>query len=327
MKITNWGICGTGFIANDFATKVDRSKFNILGVFDINANSLANFATKYDISNTYTDFAKMASNPDIQGIYIGTPNSTHYPLMMQALNAGKNVLVEKVATLNGQQLDQVQKLAHKKGLVVIEGVTMYYMPLFKRIKEMVIQNKLGKLSTVNITFGSSKEYDPTNRFFSLEKGGGVLFDIGTYALSTLVYFMGIETKLLNTKVIMSESGVDEKSSFIVENDNQVLGTATIAFRGKMPKQIIVSGDKGYVVIKDFPRAEEATVYWNNGESENIQTGDENQIFNYELTRLNVYSDNATGSEEDTRKLTSRVIHIMDDARKEWGLKFPHEELI
>jgi len=77
MKITNWGICGTGFIANDFATKVDRSKFNISGVFDINEKALTAFATKYDIANRYTDFAKMISNPDIQGIYIGTPNSTH----------------------------------------------------------------------------------------------------------------------------------------------------------------------------------------------------------------------------------------------------------
>ncbi|EKP98593.1 putative dehydrogenase-related protein [Lacticaseibacillus casei 21/1] len=326
MKIKNWGICGTGFIAHDFASKINREDVNLVGVYDINADAMSQFAEQYQIPNTYNTIDDMLQNPDIQGVYIGTPNATHYPLALKAVSAGKNVLCEKVFSLTEAQYDRIQTIAREKHVVVTEGVTMFYMPVFRKIKKMVEDGELGKLSAVNVMFGSCKDFDPANRFFSLQKGGGALFDIGTYALSSIVFFMGTSTNLLDTEVVKASTGVDEKSSYILENDDNVLGTANITFRGKMPKQIVVSGSKGYVVITNFPRAEKATIYWNDGTTEPLDEGDENNIFDYEIKTLNQYAEENYSDNIDTRLLTKRVLQIMDSARGKWGLSFPHEDL-
>lgn len=326
MKILNLGIAGTGFAASDFVSKIDRKKYSIVAAFDIQPQALDNFTKLHQIEKQYTDFEDMIKNPKIECVYIGTPNQTHYPLMIQALQAGKHIICEKVMTLNSAQLAHVQSVAKEKQLVVIEGITLFYMPLFSKIKQMIESGMLGKISGLNVTFGSMKEFNATNRFFDRKKGGGALFDIGTYALSAVVYFLGTQTKLLNTEVVMSETGVDEKSVFSLINEEGILASAMISFRGKMPKQIIISGEKAYVTINDFPRAEEAVIFWNDGRVEKLKFGDERDVFNCEVETVNRYLE-SDSNEMDVREVTKCVIGIMDQAREQWGLTYPNEELV
>ena len=62
-------------------------------------------------------------------------------------------------------------------------MTLYHMPVFKKMKEIVDSGKLGSVKMIQVNFGSCKEYDVTNRFFSKELAGGALLDIGVYATS------------------------------------------------------------------------------------------------------------------------------------------------
>ncbi|MBS6070233.1 MAG: Gfo/Idh/MocA family oxidoreductase [Enterococcus avium] len=325
--ITQWAIAGTGFAASDFISKLDRQKYDVRAVFDINEQALKAYGEKFQVHDTYTDFAEMLDSAVFQGLYIGTPNQTHYPLMLQALKAGKHIICEKVITLNSQQYKHIQSLAEEKELVVIEGITLFYMPLFSKLKQLTDTGDLGRMSGINVTFGSAKAFDPTNRFFDREKGGGALFDIGTYALSALVYFLGTDCQLVFTDGTLSETGVDEKSSFILRNNEQMLGTGMISFRGKLPKQIVLSGEKGYIVVEDFPRAEKATIHWNDGRVEQMEIGNEDQVFNSEIEILNGYARNASETELDVREVTGKVLSIMDQCRKQWGLSYPNEDLL
>lgn len=90
------------------------------------------------------------------------------------------------------------------------------MPMFETVREELVTGKIGKVSNMSVLFGSCKEYDPNNRFFSKELGGGALFDIGTYALSAAVYFLGTDLKLLGTDVEFAPTGVDEKSMTLLK---------------------------------------------------------------------------------------------------------------
>lgn len=144
-----------------------------------------------------------------------------------------------------------------------------------------------------------------------------MFDIGTYALSAAVYFLGTSLSLLGTDVEFAPTGVDEKSVSIFKNESGQQASVMISFRGKMPKQILITGDKGFVQINDFPRAETATMYMNSGEVVEVTSGNSVEVFNYELDMLNDYLQGAP-KENDLRDITQQVISLMDDMGKAWN---------
>lgn len=315
--ISKIGVVGVGEIANQFVSQIDKEKYDIVSVYNHRKITLESFAKKHGIDQSYLNYDEFLDNDTMQCVYIATPNQTHYEFILKALQAGKHVLCEKVMVLEGNQAEELFQFAQQQELILLEGVTLFFMPLYSYVLEWLKQNHLGKLSGINVTFGSCKEYDPNNRFFSPDKGGGALFDIGTYALSAAVYFLGTNIRMIATDVEFAQSGVDEKSTTILKNDSGVQATVMISFRGKMPKQIILTGDEAYLVIEDFPRAEKGTVFYNNGKTEVITFGDGKDIFTYEMNTLNEYTE-IKNIDYDIREVTKRVISIMDDMRTSWG---------
>lgn len=316
--IKNIGIVGTGDIAKQFATQIDKSKYEIVSMFNHREASLIPFAKDNGIGNYTTNYDEFLSNSNLECVYIGSPNQTHYTYAKQALEAGKHVLCEKVMVLSGDQAKELFELAESKNLVLLEAVTLFYMPMYHEVKKLIAAGDLGKISNASVIFGSCKEYDPTNRFFSKELGGGALFDIGTYALSAAVYLLGTDLNFVASDVELAPTGVDEKSVTLLKTTEGVQVSVMISFRGKMPKQVVLTGDNGFLKIDDFPRAEEGTIFYNDGQTKVVNLGNGRDVFTYEIDLLNDY---ATGKIEgiDVREVTEHVISLMDDMRASWGI--------
>ena len=116
-------------------------------------------------------------------IYISTPHNTHINYLRKALAAGKHVLCEKSITLNSEELAEAIQLAEENHVKLAEAMTIFHMPIYRKLSEIVESGKLGPLKVIQMNFGSYKEYDMTNRFFNRNLAGGALLDIGVYALS------------------------------------------------------------------------------------------------------------------------------------------------
>lgn len=80
--------------------------------------------------------------------------------------AGKHVFCEKAITVNAKQFDEVHQLAKEKGLILTEGFTLYHMPVYQQVKQLIADGKLGEIKLVQVNFGSLKDYDPKNRFLT-----------------------------------------------------------------------------------------------------------------------------------------------------------------
>lgn len=91
---------------------------------------------------------------------------------------GKHILVEKSITLNSSELDEAIALAKEKGVIIGEAMTIYHMPIYKKLREIIDSGKLGKVNLITMNFGSFKEYDMSNRFFNRNLAGGAMLDIG-----------------------------------------------------------------------------------------------------------------------------------------------------
>ena len=172
---------GTGWIAHEMGEALKRVNGEIYACCATSMESAEKYAEEFDVKNAYGSADEMFDDENIDIVYIATPHNSHYEFLMKALQSGKHVFCEKAITVNDTQLEEAVKLAKKKNLVICDGMTLYHMPVFKKMKEIVDSGKLGPVKMIQVNFGSCKEYDVTNRFFSKELAGGALLDIGVYA--------------------------------------------------------------------------------------------------------------------------------------------------
>lgn len=286
MQNIRWAVLGTGVIANEMAVALKKNGRNIDAVGNRTHEKAVAFAEKYGIKKVYDNYNDMFTDPDIDVIYITTPHNTHINFMRRAIENGKHILVEKSITLNSRELDEAIALADKKGVVIGEAMTIYHMPIYKKLKEILESGKLGKVNLITMNFGSFKEYDMNNRFFNKNLAGGAMLDIGVYALSFIRWFMDSKPDQLLSQVKPAPTGVDEQAGLLLMNQEGQMASVMLSLHSKQPKRGMVSCEKGYIEIMEYPRAWEARItYTDSGETEVIQTGEHADALVYELADM------------------------------------------
>ena len=282
MAEIKWAVLGTGVIANEMAAALAKDGRNIYAVGNRTHSKAVAFAEKYGIEKVYDDFEEMFTDPDVDVIYITTPHNTHLPFMEKALRGGKHVLAEKSITLNSAELERVRALAKEKKLILAEAMTIYHMPLYRKLREILAFGRLGKVNLITMNFGSFKEYDMQNRFFNRNLAGGAMLDIGVYALSFVRWFMESKPDVVLSQYNPAPTGVDESSVFVLKNAEAQMATVALSLHSKQPKRGMISCEKGYIEIMEYPRAEEAVITYVDGTKETVRAGAHEDALMYEL---------------------------------------------
>lgn len=323
MKRLNWAIIGPGGIAEDFGKAIYNVNGHVFGVWGRNSEKTRAFAKRLGVEHVYESMDNMLSDEQIDIVYIATPHHLHYDIMLAALEKNKHILCEKAITMNTGQLKKVMKLARSKNLVVMEAMTIYHMPIYQELRDRVTAGDIGNVNMINVTFGSCKEDDSTNRFFNPDLAGGGLLDLGTYALTFTRYFLSSQPTELYTTVKKHDTGVDEQSGIVMKNDQGQLAVVTLALRAELPIRAIIAGDKGYITVDNFPRADQATVtYTSDGAIETIKAGESERALHYEVEDM---MDLILHKKESwTLPLSENVMKLMDETRKQWNLTYDFE---
>jgi len=313
----NWGIIGLGNIAEEFAQNMVRMH-PIYGAAARDVKKAETFQRKYNVLHIYSSYQELLEDDAIDIVYIATVNAQHFTNIMECLQHGKHVLCEKAIWGNYEELVTAYHYAKDHNLLLCEAMTIYHMPLFKKISEMIDKGVLGKIKLVEADLGSLKEDDPTNRFFSKELGGGAMLDIGTYTLSFLRYFL--KGNITGIKHVMHKypTGVDEMWGIAVTTDQNEIGNANITFRAKLPKRGVIAGDKAYITVYNYVRAQEAQLTYPNGETVLIQEGKTEQALEYEIKDIEDYLDNPENG-KDYMRLTLDVVRCMDSLLRQENL--------
>lgn len=324
MKDIKWAVLGTGVIANEMAVALQKSGKKIYAVGNRTHEKAVEFAAKYGISKVYDDFYEMFEDPEVDAIYITTPHNTHIEFMRQALKNGKHLLVEKSITLNDNELKEAMSLARTHNVVLAEAMTIYHMPVYRKLKEILESGKLGKVNIITMNFGSFKEYDMNNRFFNRDLAGGAMLDIGVYALSFIRWFMESKPDQLLSQVKMAPTGVDEQANLLLMNKEGQMATTALSLHSKQPKRGMISCEKGFIEIMEYPRAWEAKItYTGDGSVEIIQTGENADALKYELDDMEAAING--DSSHIYPDYTLDVMEMMTEFRKQWGMRYPEEE--
>lgn len=320
----NWAVLGTGVIANEMAEALCNMGKTLYGVCNRTYDKAAAFAEKYGVSKVYSDYEEMYADDNVDVIYITTPHNTHYEFIKQSLLHGKHVLAEKSITLNSRELEELKIMAEEKGLVLAEAMTIWHMPLYKKLWQIVESGALGKVQIITLNFGSFKEYNMSNRFFNMNLAGGAMLDIGVYALSIVRSFMTAKPTQIVSQRKPSPTGCDEQATMLLMNDEMQMATVALSMHSKQPKRAVISCEKGYIEIMEYPRAMKAVIVDAvTGAKREIGAGDTKSALQYELEDM---EEAIIHGNKEIMKLeySFDVMDIMTTTRKEWNMQYPNE---
>lgn len=320
----NWAVLGTGVIANEMATALKKMGKKLYAVGNRTHSKAVDFAAKYGIAKVYDKIDDMFVDEAVDVIYITSPHNTHYAFMKKAIKHGKHLLVEKSITLNSRELNEMIKLAQEKGVVLAEAMTIWHMPLYKKLIDIVASGKLGRVQIITMNFGSFKEYNMNNRFFNMNLAGGAMLDIGVYALSIVRSFMAEKPDDIISQWQASPTGSDEMATILLKNGLGQMATVALSMHSKQPKRAMISCEKGYIEIMEYPRADKAIVVnAQTGEVTDIEAGNTAEALVYELQDMEQAI--STGNTAVMKlNYSAEVMDIMTRLRKSWNLKYPEE---
>ncbi len=319
-----WATYGVGVIGHQLAEAMQKRGGNLYAVGNRTHEKAVRFAEEYGIEKVYDDPDEMFTDENVDIIYISTPHNTHSGLLQKALASGKHVLCEKSITLNSDELERAVNLAKDHDVVLAEAMTIYHMPIYRKLNEIIESGKLGPLKVIQMNFGSYKEYDMTNRFFNRNLAGGAMLDIGVYALSFVRWFMSSCPTQISSQVKFAPTGVDEQAGILLMNDEQEMATVMLSLHAKQPKRGMLSFDRGYVELYEYPRGDKAVItYTQSGETEEITAGTTADALVYEIRDM----EDAVAGRDNRMHLdyTVDVMQMMTQIRKDWNMKYPEEE--
>lgn len=325
MRELNWAVLGTGVIANEIGQAFVRMDRKIYGICNRTYEKAVDYAKKYQVKKIYKEYEELCRDEAVDVIYITTPHNTHYRFIRQALEQGKHVFAEKSITLNQEELLDLKELAEKNHVILAEAMTIWHMPLYKKLWEIVESGRIGKPQMITVNFGSYKEYNMNNRFFNRNLAGGAMLDIGVYALSIVRSFMESQPDQIVTQWKPAPTGVDEQASLLLMNQEGQMATVALTMHSKQPKRAMISCEKAYIEVMEFPRACRAVIVdAETGEREEITAGDTQYAIQYELNDMEnaILTGDVSGLKFDH---TLDVMEIMTYARRQWNMKYPEEE--
>lgn len=153
-------------------------------------------AKEFGIANATNDLQAVLSDPEVDAISVCTPNTTHAPISIAAMRAGKHVLCEKPAGMNYDEVLEMKQVADETNRILNIGVVNRYNTAVNKIKELIDSGELGNVYHVYCSFRSHRSIPGLGGPFTMKEksGGGVLIDWGVHFLDLIFYVLGEHTK-------------------------------------------------------------------------------------------------------------------------------------
>ena len=211
---TKIGIIGCGAIGSTHAdayAKVDNAE--VVALCDILPDRLAEKAKRHNIAKTYVDYKELLADPEIEGVSICVPNNMHAPIAIDALNAGKNVLLEKPMTLNQKLAQDIIDAKNKSGKLLQMGMVWRQMAEAQAVKAQIESGVLGDVYHIHVRLIRRRGIPGLGGWFTTKacSGGGGLIDIAVHFLDLVMWETGYWEPTKVSAKVYSKFGRDMKN--------------------------------------------------------------------------------------------------------------------
>jgi 1,5-anhydro-D-fructose reductase (1,5-anhydro-D-mannitol-forming) len=208
---TRWGVAGLGnVVTGRFAPALSRSSRSVFAACSTRDPAKAQaFAEKHRLSRVYSSFEELAQDPEIEVIYLATPNSLHYEQARLALQGGKHVLCEKPLALSLNHGRELIDLAHRHGRILRVAYQFRFESIFERVRDCIRRGEIGELRSVRL-FGSAASVARATGWRENPTEGGILADLAVHFLDLIPWMTGLE--FTNVSARANPTDVDRSST-------------------------------------------------------------------------------------------------------------------
>ena len=215
-KISNIAVIGCGRIAQNahFPALSEIDGVRVKYACDIIPEKARAMKEKYPalVGEAITDYRVALADPEVEAVFVLTPNHAHYTVTMDALRAGKHVMCEKPVTVSYELSVEMQKEADRQGKILNIGVCNRYQSSVERLAEMNRAGELGKVYHAVCSFRAFRSIPGLGGPFTTraESGGGVLIDWGVHFVDLILYILGDARVISASAATYSEMAKDMK---------------------------------------------------------------------------------------------------------------------
>jgi len=321
-----WGIISTGFIAGKFAEGLEYVEDAELdAVASRTKESADKFGEQYNVPKRYGSYEELAEDPEVDVVYIGTPHSLHLDYSEMCLEAGKHVLCEKPMAINAGEATKMVNTARRNKRFLMEAMWTRYLPFFRKLEHLLDVGAIGELQMIHANFAQVADYDPQNRFFNLELGGGSLLDLGIYPLALSSYFLGAP-ELIQSQGVIGPTGVDEKLAASLKLPGDKMASFFTSLVTDAPIEALFMGSEGYIRIHaPWFMSEKLTLAGKNRDEQVIEVPMQGNGYNYEAEEVNrCLKEGKLESDLMPLDESLELMEVMDYIRYQIGLYYPYE---
>ncbi len=243
-----WAIIGTGAISHHIAQDVTGLPgAELVAVASRDARRAGEFARLHGAAHAGS-LSEVLGLGEVDVVYIATPHATHHEIARRALLAGKHVLIEKPATMDVAEAEDLRQLAQATHAFLMEAMWMKFNPAYRALIDFVRSGGIGAVRSVRASFGLPFPRDDSSRW-NADLGGSALFDQGIYPLTLACDMLGAPTEITARGV--REAGVDIAQHMTLEFGGGRYAQLASSMSEFVEPTAAVNGTDGWVEIP-FP---------------------------------------------------------------------------
>jgi len=203
----------------------------------------------------YEHIERLADNPEVQAVYIVTPNGLHLEHVRAAARAGKHVLCEKPMAANSQQARQMIQACSEAGVRLMVAYRCQYEPFNQAAAHLVRSGELGRVRVIEATNTQAQGPGGQWRLNAELAGGGALPDIGLYCLNGVRAMLGedpveVYAQIVNPLGDARYDQVEETISFMLRFPSGAIANCATSYGAHETKDMRLRLEKGWIEIEN-----------------------------------------------------------------------------
>jgi len=320
------GTIGTGFIVSNILDGVMQTEgITLEAVYSRSYEKGKALADKYSCQKVYTVLTDLLEDPEVNFVYVASPNSLHFEQAKLALEYGKNVICEKPFVTSRVKAEELIALAEAKGLFLFDAVPPSFLPNWQYLADALPE--LGRLRLVMSNFSQySSRYDALlsgeiPNVFSLEFAGGCLQDINFYNLYFNIAMFGKPEKAVYYPNL--RPGCADTSGVLMLQYPDFLSTNAGAKDCKGINFLQIEGENGYIWVEDGTAGvAQITVQTRKGTRRSDRQASEDRWLLEVRKIVEIVRRNDRAECRRRLNVTLDVMEILEQVRKDAGIRFP-----
>lgn len=319
-KNIRFGIIGAGGIARKFAIGLQHAKgAELVAIASRSLDSANEFGDQFNIKKRYGSYEEMVADPEIDAVYISTPNALHKDHAILCLKNKKAVICEKPFGANQAHVEEMIQVARENKVFLMEAMWTRYFPVVQEVQRWVEEGKIGKVRMIEGDFGFASDHGYGDIRFSKDLAGGSMMDVGIYPVSFASMIYKEQPQGIKASAHIGPTGVDEQAAVIFDYKNGAMALLSSALTVETPHNMYIIGEKGYIHIPNVWYAEQATLKVHGAKEEKIHIPMEGNGYNYEAEELvRCLKNGLLESERMPLDESLEIIKTMDEIRKQWA---------